>query len=102
MEVLVHLAKDRYNVPSKAPKDPLKQQGETLVTAVHKVIKESLRPFFCQFESQHFREYKLWNQYCDDILKYNLTVLRDIYSSYSGKFATPGDRNRFMSCIEFV
>ncbi len=33
---------------------------------------------------------------------YNLKTIKDVYNKYSGRFADPGDRNRFMSCQEFT
>ena len=33
---------------------------------------------------------------------YCMKTVKDIYGKYSGKFALPGDKAKFMSCIEFV
>ena len=55
-----------------------------------------------KFNSQLFRNDKLWNEYCDNAFKSNLKLLKDIYKKYSGKYSTPGDRVKFMSTIEFV
>ena len=33
---------------------------------------------------------------------YNFKKIKDVYNKYSGRFADPDDRNRFMSCPEFT
>lgn len=36
------------------------------------------------------------------MLLYCMKTIKDIFGKFSGKFALPGDKVKFMSCIEFV
>ena len=45
---------------------------------------------------------KLWNKTCHRIILYNLKTIKDVYNRYSGRFADPGDKTRYMSCPEFI
>ena len=58
-------------------------------------------PFFKKFNSNDFRNDKLWNEPCDIAIKSNLNTLKDIYAKHSGKESLPSEP-KFMSIAEFV
>ena len=51
-------------------------------------------------KAQDFRWENYWNEPVDNLLKFHVKLLQEIYNGYSGKFKKPGEEN-FMAPAEF-
>jgi len=89
MEILVRIAVDKY-VKQKVCATPSEALKLLLDGDVLKVLSV--------YNTQDWRETKLWNHKCDLVFKSYMPILKDIYHRYSGQKTKPGMR-RFM-CLE--
>lgn len=64
------------------------------------ILLTHLKPFFSKFDTQRFRENKLWNGTVQKMLEYNIEMILDIYHKYTGRFSK--SRVKYMSCPEFI
>lgn len=51
-------------------------------------------------KAQDFRWSKYWNEQVDNLYKFHIKLLQEIYNNYSGQYKKPGEEN-FMSSAEF-
>jgi hypothetical protein len=51
-------------------------------------------------KAQDFRWNKYWNESCDNLYKFHMKLLKEIYNNYSGSQRKPGEEN-YMCSLEF-
>ena len=51
-------------------------------------------------KAQDFRENRYWNEHWDNVYRFHLDLLKEVYNNYSGALAKPGE-DKFMSPGEF-
>lgn len=73
---------------------------KTVHEAVDKLFTDHLDKFFSEFDSNFFRQNKLWSEECDKIFKRNMANIKAIYKLYSGRYSMPG-QPRHISVEEF-
>ena len=90
LEILVRIAIDKY-IKNKI--------CDTASEAVVRLFQEHVSKTLNSYNIKGWRESRLWNEKCDLVLKAYLTLLKDIYSRYSGQKSKPGQK-KFMSIDE--
>ena len=93
MEIFIRLATTRYVKKEKVAKTPL--EGMKLF------FEQQLDPYFDRFQAPKWRREILHREEVDLALKHGLPFLKLSYQSYSGRFASPGEK-KFMSLLEFT
>lgn len=89
LEILARLALRRYE-NSQVSKEQ----------AIHKFQSLNLDPFQT-YDTQNFRETKLWVEPVDNILKAHYPMLEHLYLKFGGHWVKPGEKP-FMMCDEFL
>lgn len=74
---------------------------KSISEAVDKLFTDHLDKFFAEFDSNLFRETKLWQEESDKVVKRNMAVIKQAYTRYSGDLAMPG-QTKYMSLKEFT
>lgn len=92
LEILVRLSVTKYVKTGTC---------KSISEAVDKLFREHLDKFFAEFDSNLFRETKLWQEDSDKVVKRNLPVIKLAYTRYSGDLAMPG-QTKYMSLQEFT
>ena len=54
------------------------------VVQVKSFIDEIIEKSLSKGKSQEFRSKRYWNQHCDNVLRFHLHLMREVYSIYSG------------------
>ncbi len=54
------------------------------------MFEQSVVPYISKYDCHDWRKTRLWNEECDLVFRYYMTVLKTLYDKYSGKFAKPG------------
>ncbi len=79
MEILIRLASDRY-VRNGLEKN--------IVAATKNVINNHIFPFFKEYDYTAWREKRLWNVYCDKVLKHFWQFLQFLYKKHASKMVS--------------
>ncbi len=73
---------------------------KSISEAVELLFTNHLDKFFAEFDSNIFRETKLWQEECDKVVKRNMLSIKLVFQRYSGRLSLPGQQ-KFMSLQEF-
>ena len=85
MEVFIRLCDTKYLKNGAGGAD-----CDTMAKAFKVMFESELRPYFSQFDSQHWRKTVLWQEDVDFTLKISLEPLRSIYKKFIGRNSLPG------------
>lgn len=73
-----------------------KSPSESVKAFCNEIVNNSLK----YGKAQEFRVEKYWNEYCDNVFRFHITLFKEVYDNFSGSLTKPGE-NRYMSPGEF-
>jgi hypothetical protein len=81
MEVFVRLSIQKY----------FKSKTVTsILDAIKLMFEQSVLPVISKFDCHDWRKKRLWNEECDNVIKFYLPLLKVVYEKYYGKYSKPG------------